>query len=280
MAAFPFLRLPCELRQLVYEMCLVCRPYIDIKQDQEWAPDDDKKCALNPNYRVDRLGKVKVYKDAAFGLMRVSRQVHDEAIPFVYGANLFRFANYTHFRTFRRDCQSYLGYIRHISLHLPFPKWHWYRLARSYQWPVDGSVMLKELPNLEDIVFFRNEDLDAANIQELRDHNVLSELVKEYRIYLQPLLTIEVEIEIIRDGGKGISRFWHGRNVDRPPVFATDVIAYFEELSIAILGEYLSSDWFLDAWIDREGHLHYDGDPDSDCERSYEDSDEDEVSWL
>ncbi|KAJ4349981.1 uncharacterized protein N0V89_008602 [Didymosphaeria variabile] len=101
---FPFLELPGEIRNMIYEHALTATDrHIDIHR----VLDDDTKARTKPVRQSKYSGKRK-YKDIVHQLLRVNRQIHDEATPILYSQNAFNFF----------DAQGLASFLGRYSLHV------------------------------------------------------------------------------------------------------------------------------------------------------------------
>jgi hypothetical protein len=100
----PFLRLPAELRIMVYKDCLVVPRPIDL-----WPilPHDAPKGFSRLTVIREDVSHINA------SLLRVCRQINEETIPILYGCNRFRFSD-------RGGWTIMDGFFRHIGLNVSF----------------------------------------------------------------------------------------------------------------------------------------------------------------
>ncbi|KAF2164304.1 hypothetical protein M409DRAFT_25183 [Zasmidium cellare ATCC 36951] len=88
---FPFLKLPPELRELVYEHLLVHKLLkIGLLCKRNGKPKAFATSNEAPDYGNGREGLFGEFDPA---VLRVSRLIHNEALPIIYGKNTFFFIN-------------------------------------------------------------------------------------------------------------------------------------------------------------------------------------------
>ncbi|KAF2642648.1 hypothetical protein P280DRAFT_270355 [Massarina eburnea CBS 473.64] len=111
--AFPFMKLPSELRNNVYKHCLVSRLPIDL-----WP--------LLPHNNEGRRTRAEMLKGALKGLnvtlMRTSKQVHYETVFIMYGCNRFRFSDlgcWTVLEGFLLNLNRNCHYLTNIEIGCP-----------------------------------------------------------------------------------------------------------------------------------------------------------------
>ncbi|KAF2445144.1 hypothetical protein P171DRAFT_485210 [Karstenula rhodostoma CBS 690.94] len=103
-SSFPFLKLPGEIRNMIYQHALTAaNNHIDIHRAR-----DEETSALTKPVRMSSGSRKNTSKDIALHLLRVNKQIREEATPLLYSQNNFNFRN-------ARDLSSFLG--RH-ALHV------------------------------------------------------------------------------------------------------------------------------------------------------------------
>ena len=174
-AYFKFLALPAELRNQIYHLSLVAKaqpiiikefemPRMDYLQSvrghtRMYEEIDIRKVTLTHRGRVLNNAKLGLLT----ALLRVSKQIHEEAVAILYKFNDFRFCNWGTFHCFLSiSGQDIKRYLRFITLPLPLPVGHenneellsmddiqhW---NYNVSWPMDAASTFNRLPSLRQI---------------------------------------------------------------------------------------------------------------------------------
>ncbi|MCJ1360768.1 MAG: hypothetical protein MMC33_010777 [Icmadophila ericetorum] len=126
---FPFLKLPAELRNAIYRECLVRGDHsFTILSEESPAnafPNREDLKLDTPKEAFDTTGvtsfTVLPYKFHGPSVLRVSRQLNEEGIRFLYGNNVFRFQSWQTAKVFATTCGvTNSSMLRHVEVPLPY----------------------------------------------------------------------------------------------------------------------------------------------------------------
>ncbi|KAF2709210.1 hypothetical protein K504DRAFT_467186 [Pleomassaria siparia CBS 279.74] len=109
---FPLMKLPGELRNRVYKLALVLHHPIDF-----WPMPSGLAAETSRRDTVEQD-----LKQISGNLLRVSRQVHKETVPILYGCNRFRFSHlgsWTVLHGFLAHINTNCQYLSSISIKIP-----------------------------------------------------------------------------------------------------------------------------------------------------------------
>ena len=171
---FSFFDLPPELRFKIYEECLV------LKQGSFLIMEHSVTNGAHPNgygtpvnfedwrqRRAERSstisGRSQPYPfKVPINLIRVSKKINKEAIPFLYSKNKFDFA-WIYFQGFAQRC-NLISLEMMTSIELPFPL---KAVTWTYNsWADDTSVLLNTLKNLQTLTLLtkdlRHQDVTSS----------------------------------------------------------------------------------------------------------------------
>jgi hypothetical protein len=148
-AVFPFMKLPGELRNKVYKHCLVLRRPFDLWPmiPLDAAPETEHVTLVDKDLRHINTA-----------LLRVSRQVYQEAVGLLYGCNRFRFSDRGGWTVLESFLSSIGRNYQHLtSISVQYPDW------ACHAFGDDRTVahMEKEVSAL--LRRFGNAVLDAPN---------------------------------------------------------------------------------------------------------------------
>ncbi|KAK5130774.1 hypothetical protein LTR08_001664 [Meristemomyces frigidus] len=251
--AFPFLKLPAELRNVIYQMVfqfpssgLGFAEYGLPMLLQREADDSRVASAWSDSDSGDALDAPPMSKTLA--LLRANKQIYAEALPFFYRDNLFHFADLAAFVDFAQRLSS--ERLQHLgSLHVRIIRWsgHSFQPVGHYQSAMQAIGNVKELKKLtlevEDEYWFnmnkhcrmelgRSSKFTKAEqipgIKELAKLAAKAELLELTScgsgVQVEALIRRMVQ-EIKAGGGKGKKR----RRVGRSGAKSTEVVSDSEE---------------------------------------------------
>lgn len=125
-----FFRLPCEIRNDIYGFCLIAdKTVVILAQTDSWDDTDDVVRGFDEeDDRYIDLKKVELHTWSSQnfdgwtpGLAVVSRQIHQESNPILYGRNKFSFSDWKEFYCFTKISRHSAKHLRHIRAPFPLP---------------------------------------------------------------------------------------------------------------------------------------------------------------
>ncbi|KAF2277093.1 uncharacterized protein EI97DRAFT_441848 [Westerdykella ornata] len=223
---FPFMRLPGELRNMIYRQCLVLGRPIDLWPLLPYnAPAGTTKLSL-----IERdLKHINV------SLLRVSRRVNQEATPVLYGCNRFRFSDskgWTIALGFLRSIHRNFQYLTNISV--PYPDEGGIFLVNRESGAAPGKQMKEEMRVL--LRRFGYIGLDTANGLSSRDilvHEEVQKILVDLPAIKSLSMIVPHNLRLHREafsfllplmnGDHWISYDWSSSNEDGGPVRWEDI---------------------------------------------------------
>ncbi|KAF1978511.1 hypothetical protein BU23DRAFT_595677 [Bimuria novae-zelandiae CBS 107.79] len=143
---FDFLKLPGEIRNMIYEYAFISDKQMSISR---WPADDSegRDCqmftgTLHRHLTAKEKQKMKKQKDAAFNLLHVCKQIDDEATPFLYNRNSFHFSFHEWLTAFIAQYPIHVPHLRDI--------WVWFRIDNRRGLATDVQAILYS-PGLADL---------------------------------------------------------------------------------------------------------------------------------
>ncbi len=170
---FPFYRLPGELRNKIYHLCLVDARPISIESREPLGFDNQPRSEshLDDGEDNDALTTGK-QTHVNTSLVRIDSTIHDEAAPILYGHNTFVFEgccswnDFSYFKSLLT--RTSLKHIRNIEIIFPYlPRFYW--SSRSFMpFCRRGLKNLKKLPALQTLTLHLYEDVTPDYYSSLR----------------------------------------------------------------------------------------------------------------
>lgn len=125
---FPFMKLPPEIRNIIYRLTLLNEDVIGVNNKLLYQGSIGKTCFRKHTYFVYDSSP----EDLGFGILALNREIRAEVIPIFYGSNRFDFVNEFSVFSFLDDhTQLSKSYMKYITIRARLQKPHHRRQLRS-----------------------------------------------------------------------------------------------------------------------------------------------------